>query len=514
MQKRGIGKVYGWFRLSLAVLLLTSVHFPATVLAVTAGETSFLPTVPLLITAYKTNTSGKDISYVELYNSGDTLLTLEDFSIVDPDNGERQLKISSAYSGSLEPGKHVVAAKPGEVAGASFTIEKWSDTSLLAVTQIKKLRVDAAGYRSVEASLSAKDAERDMAMVRTYNSTSYSTAASPFVLNYREAPQATLFDDGLYAAPAAASAIKIVEIYPYSSDCSPFDTSVLCGDYIKLYNSAAQAVELDGLVLRTDSSSQVRTTSNTITLTGALNPGDYYTVWLTDTDTRLSLTNSGGYVWLEDMYGTVRYTETLAKYESAGTSLQGHAYALNDADNWEWTSTPAPAGVNVITPLVAAACEDGKYRNPETGRCRTLEETINALAACEEGYERNPTTNRCRKIATTSTSMLTPCNEGQIRNPETNRCRSIASEVADLLPCADGYERNPATNRCRKAATSEVLGAEYPVQPYNTDDGSAANWWIAGGVAALALGYAGWEWRGEIAAGFVKLRNTVFPGKH
>lgn len=86
--------------------------------------------------------------------------------------------------------------------------------------------------------------------------------------------------------------------------------------------------------------------------------------------------------------------------------------------------------------------------------------------------------------------------------------------MADLIPCADGYERNPATNRCRKAATSEVLGAAYPVQPYAQDDGSAATWWIAGGVAALALGYAGWEWRREIAAGFMKLRNMIFPSAH
>lgn len=395
----------------MAVVLLASVNLPATTSALTTGETSFPSTIPLLITAYKTSTTGKDISYVELYNSGDTLLKLEDFSTIDVDNGERRLEISSPYAGFLEPGNHVVAARPGQVAGASFTIDGW-DHIPLALTQIKKLRIDATGYRSVEAGLSTKEAERDMAMVRTYNTTSYSTAPSPFVLNYREAPQASLFDDGLYVAPAAASAIKIVEIYPYSSDCSPFDTSILCGDYIKLYNSAVQAVELDGLVLRTDSSSQTRTTGNTITLFGTLNPGDYYTVWLTDTDARLSLTNSGGYVWLEDAYGTVRYTETLAKYESAGTSLQGHGYAVSSANNWEWTSTPTPAGQNIITPVAAAACEEGKYRNPETGRCRTLEETINALAACEEGYERNPTTNRCRKIAVVSASSLTPCNEG------------------------------------------------------------------------------------------------------
>lgn len=282
---------------------------------------------------------------------------------------------------------------------------------------------------------------------------------------------------------------------------------------MKLANDSQQNLLLDGYVLRTDSSSASRTSANTITLTGTLAPGEVVPVYLTDSGSKLSLTNSGGYVWIEDAWGFTHYEGTMRRYESAGTSLQGYAYALGADNEWAWTSTPQPTSNNTITLPEAAPCPDGKYRSPETNRCRTLEDALNALTACEEGYERNPTTNRCRKVASASASTLTPCKEGQERNPATNRCRSIASAVAELLPCDEGYERNPATNRCRKIRDTSVLGAKYPVQPYDQGTNATATWWVVGGIAALALGYAGWEWRREITAGLGRLRSVFTSGK-
>ena len=260
-------------------------------------------------------------------------------------------------------------------------------------------------------------------------------------------------------------------------------------------------VSLDDLVLRTDSSSSSRTSSNTFALTGDLDPGAFYLVWLTDSGARISLTNSGGYVWLEDALGTNLYAPSMTEYEGAGSGEQGLSYALDPDGKWVWTTTPSPNGTNVITaPIeIIAPCPAGKYRNPETNRCRNIEEAINELTACNEGYTRNPLTNRCRKNTSSATSSLTPCREGQVRNPETNRCRSIASEVASLVPCNDGYERNPATNRCKKVLGASVTKAEYPVEPYATSGQGAGIWWGLAGVAAGALGYAVWEWRRELA---------------
>lgn len=494
-------------RVVCAAILTVSLLTAQVAQAIETSETTLLPMPPLLITSYQTKDGGKDLQYVELYNSGKTMVRIEDWMVRDVANG-RDLLLSTPYSGVVEPGKHVVATRAGVVSQASFMIGGWNTPGSGAV--MTSLQLARSGFRTLDATLSSRADDRDKMMTRNYNTDSYSTAASPFVQvalqNYRPSDH-PLFEDGLYAAPPHPGVV-IVEIYPYASSCSPFDTSVLCGDYIKLYNHTGSVASLDDIVLRTDSSSSSRTTANTFALGGVMAPGEYKTVWLTDTSARISLTNSGGYAWLEDTYGMITpYADTIVHYESAGTSLQGYAYALNDNGEWEWTATPMPAAANVITPAPAAACPDGKYRNPDTGRCRTLEETINALAACEEGYERNPTTNRCRKIASGSSTSLTPCKEGQERNPATNRCRSIASAIAELLPCDEGYERNPATNRCRKVQGGNVLGAEYPVEPYKQEGAAIATWWVVGGIAALAAGYGVWEWRREIGAGVSRLKH-------
>ena len=145
-------------------------------------------------------------------------------------------------------------------------------------------------------------------------------------------------------------------------------------------------------------------------------------------------------------------------------------------------------------------CPSGKYRSPETNRCRAIEEAVNELASCPEGQSRNPATNRCRSVAAPSSvsASLVPCGEGQERNPLTNRCRSIASAVAELLPCDEGYERNPSTNRCRKIPLSDVPLAAYPVEPMKQTAQSMGMWWAVAGILAAASAYAVWEWRREI----------------
>lgn len=494
-------------RVLYVLLIIAALITPQPARAIGTIDTTFLSYPPLLITAYQTTGDGKDLQYIELFNASNEMVAVQDWTLFDVENA-RTLKFTTTYAGMLEPQSHTVIS--GHVAAskivpqASFEISGWSAIGKDKV--IKSLQIQRPGYRSLDANFSAKTAEFGLHMIRTYNTDSYSTAASPFLENNRD--QASLLsEDGLYSAPDNP-AIEIVEIYPYASDCSPFDVSVLCGDYIKLYNQTSSVVSLDDIVLRTDSSSSSRTTSNAFTLGGSMNPGEYKTIWLTDAGARISLTNSGGYVWLEDTYGLVApYAGSVVRYEPAGSALRGYSYAEASDGTWQWSSTPSPLGKNTITTPVEAPCAEGKYRNPETNRCRSLEETLNVLTTCDEGSERNPLTNRCRKIASSATGTLTPCKEGQERNPATNRCRSIASAIAELLPCNEGYERNPATNRCRKIAGRSVLGAEYPVEPYDQGQGSSITWWVVGGIGALALGYAGWEWRREIATALAKIRS-------
>jgi len=72
------------------------------------------------------------------------------------------------------------------------------------------------------------------------------------------------------------------------------------------------------------------------------------------------------------------------------------------------------------------------------------------------------------------------CGEGRYRNPETNRCKKIETEP-ELKPCAEGYERNPETNRCRKIRENVGAAASFGVP----DSGGAS-----GGTGVSAVGEA------------------------
>lgn len=458
--------------------------------ALNVTPTVFLGDSPLLVTAYQRTTSG--LQFVQLYNDGNEPLDISQWRIT---NESSQLLMLGNIEGLLRPKTHIIASLPGVVTGASASIE-----ALLTFSAVAKLSVVppvGSSYKQVEYELKAAGGS---VWKRTTTTTGYSSSTTSFTAVVDQA----LFDDGWYLPPAQPG-VEIVEIYPYASSCGPHDVSVLCGDYIKLHNPSQQELSLDDFVLRTDSSSSNRTSSNTFSLDGITIPaGGFYAVWQNNQGARISLTNSGGYVWLEDAWGIENYAPEV-KYEAAGSGQQGFAWAQKPDGTWAWTSSPQPLGANVF-PIVLAAevdtlaeCPDGKYRNPETNRCRTIEEAVNALAACPEGQYRNPDTNRCKATATAAAASLTPCKEGQERNPATNRCRSIASAVAELIPCDEGYERNPATNRCRKVQpltnTASVGEAAQAAGANN-----AALPWVIGMAAIGALGYGIYEWRHELSA--------------
>ncbi len=481
----------------LLVFLVCAVLFggatPARALELTKTPSSeFLPTAPVLITGYQTAGAATTLRALEVYNASDVPVSLGDWavSVVLQDGTSHDIGASTVYRTWLLPRSHVVYST-----SPTTTYQLSDDTQPGAIASIQ-LRYTADANTSYKVASAIVKDTTDAAVFRTYTTTGYSTASQPFAAT----PIRAFYDDGLYSAPQTAGDVQIVEVYPYSSDCAPNDTSVLCSDYVKITNMGSSDISLDDYVLRTDSNSTSPTSSNTFTLAGKLAPGDFMVIHQTDTGQPMSLTNSGGYVWLEDAWGFARYDATLTKYAAATSSEQGLSYAVAADGTWAWSTTPEPLGANVITPPVVAIaeCPAGKYRNPDTGRCRTIEETMNELSACDEGYERNPTTNRCRKIATVA-ATLTPCLEGQERNPVTNRCRSIASAVAELLPCDEGYERNPTTNRCRKVAATDMPAAAFPVTPVQPTAADTAGWVAFGVVTSLALGYGVWEWRVEIA---------------
>ena len=260
-------------------------------------------------------------------------------------------------------------------------------------------------------------------------------------------------------------------------------------EYVELYNPTDADVQLDIYRLVVGAKSYA--------FPAGLAVGAYMYVYLTNDDIGFTLTNTGVSVAIvsEDGQSVVGPIE----YIDAG---EGLAWAKID-DTWTYTNQPTPGALNkssivddteeVVTGL--KPCPVGQLRNPETNRCRLIVTAGSSLTPCRDGQYRSEETNRCRSIA--GDSSLTPCSPGQERNPATNRCRS--TNTNGLVPCADNQERNPDTNRCRNVLGASIPSAGFAAVPVADTAQASLWWWALGGLGLIALAYAGWEWRVEIA---------------
>lgn len=163
-----------------------------------------------------------------------------------------------------------------------------------------------------------------------------------------------------------------------------------------------------------------------------------------------------------------------------------------------------------IEAVVTVDCGEGRERNPATGRCRNIP-TDKELAPCKDGQYRSEETNRCRSIATTAASVLKPCADDQFRNPATNRCKKIAS-TEELADCGEGRERNPETNRCRNVLSTAMPTAAFAPEAVTQTAQSMLGWWALGGVTLVALGYAGWQWRFEVSRALRRIGQVFSAG--
>lgn len=227
-----------------------------------------------------------------------------------------------------------------------------------------------------------------------------------------------------------------------------------------------------------------------------------------------SLLNTSSRVGLSVVDGTVmNVAET---YASPTDDM-----AWSDVDGvWQYSDQPTPGEENqpsVVTEesvleVSVKPCPVNQYRNPETNRCRSILLAASTLAACKDGQYRSEETNRCRSIITTA--VLKACGDDQFRNPATGRCKKIASaEELAASDCGEGRERNPTTNRCRNVVANSIPSAGFAVEPVRDTGKAFVGWWVLGGISLLAVGYAGWEWRREVANFITGIGSRFTSGK-
>jgi len=304
-----------------------------------------------------------------------------------------------------------------------------------------------------------------------------------FPVKQSQDPCAVQHCEPIHTENTDCSVIELSEILPNPSGS---DTN---NEYIELHNPTTKTISLSGCSLSVGSSTKK--------LDGEIVPG-YKAIY------GLTLPNAaGGTVQLvsSSTEEAITYPEDLADDE---------AWALVNG-SWQVTNQPTPNQANIISEVVVgvsktssiAPCPEGKYRNPETNRCKSYATTN--LKSCSAGQVRNPETNRCRKLTATALTSLKPCSAGQVRNPATNRCKKIAAST--LKPCKEGQERNPETNRCRN-----VAGASTSTQSTGNDKPQQASKLNMGIFALLALaagGYGIYEYRNEIGARLTRLKSAI-----
>lgn len=503
---KGIGWSVSWLFGAAVVAIISSSLCAAamTTIPEPTPTPEALPAGPILITAYQVN--GSSLQFVQLYNNSSELVSLEGGQLVYSYASDEAgvTRIAVVASGFIEPKNHILVAVEGllDLSAVAYHFAPTSSDSYLASIQFLS---PGAAPATIPTVLKVNGTIQQ----RGKTATGYSTVTfSDFT--------GSLYADKLYEAPGPPP-LKIVEISPRAKTCEPYSLDPLCGDYVKFKILPGYSDDvLSDYRLRSDDGAA--SVTNTFSLAHASRSGEYVLLRLRDDGQLLSLTNSGGYVWLEDSYGVVRYDETVTQYADAGSEKYiDMSWALDETTGiWKW-ATPSPTGTNVFPQILAATqvvselsdCPAGKYRNPETNRCRSIEEAVSALAVCEEGKERNPLTNRCRSVVAAS-STLTPCGEGEERNPATNRCRKVSGTNTELVACKTGYERSLETNRCRKSLTS--AGTVTAVEPEVQGESSMLQTAILATAGVSAFGYGAYEWRRECMQ-FIRRLGRFIPGK-
>jgi hypothetical protein len=457
------------------------------------------------------------LDFAELYNQSTTPVALAgvqlQFTVHDDSGGCTDLTYSATLPhGWLLPKSYITlrrAVPPaGDTGGAYFTVP----TDFLARCTVPQL----AGIQLVDADGSSWQniaIPEDTLSVSNWAQHKQRTKSSLsitglFATDYTIQPTASaaLYSSPLYQPPADTSGLEIMELLPHATNCSPVDSSLLCGAYVKIFNSSAASIDLSNYRLRTSYGGLKSTAGNTVALSGEIEPGQYALINTKTDGSPLSLTETGGYVWLEDSQGIQEYQPVINYPDASSDSLVGQAWAFDGA-TWQWTMMPQPTGANYFPPpspsgITSAAsssslkpCAANQERSPNTNRCRTISVAVTTPAACQPGQARNPDTGRCKAVVTAKAS--TPCKAGQERNPATNRCRSIVGATKGSKPCKPGQERNLDTNRCRKVPPK--IANVKDIKTVTRTVGH--HWYVAAGIITVAAGYVYYEWRQEFADG-------------
>jgi|GEM_PF-711641 len=514
--------------------------FAALVISITSSSFVGATSSDTFITALKTSST---LEYVEVHNSSDLPINMDVWQLridIKDQQGIQEVQCTVPLEGWLRPQGY------GAIADSLFVSDDNNSLVYNSLTcgssgmvQPFISKIDLLEDGQTKDSITLTLAQNNKAWVRNYTASNSNNLrktgvfTSDFIEAHTTSRRPPILAGGWYDGPPLSSGgIRIMEILPNSKNCSPVDQDIACGDYIKLQNQSDQEIDLSEYRLRVGYKGQSSSVSNTFTwneyflpgdLELVIHPGEFITVYLqSDAKTPIQITNSGGFAWLEDIYGAMVYEDSVVEYSDASAdNKKGSSWALDLSDQqWKW-GIPSPQYENTfslqLTPGKGSGseeltpCRADQFRNPETNRCKLIASASSTLKPCEANQTRNPETNRCRNNTTTA-SALQPCAADQFRNPETNRCKKISSTTGSLKPCKPGQQRNLETNRCRNIVSNSDIAGAVTEMPQDGSGQKNITWWIAGLAAGGAVLYGLYEWRTEVMGATLRLRDTFGKG--
>lgn len=464
----------------------------------------------------------KDVDYFELYNPNATPLPLEGMKVFYSRSGaldQSQVPLITFDNEEIAPFQSVIVGRnvstSFEARIAQFSQNLIQSGGALYVVKDGAM-LDELAWGDAQTPSRAHSAGKPVpgeALQRCL------VGEVPYQASPRDASLEFIYYMSDPLTPGRAISCPPAQPEPFVNLCEGLKLSEIAANveaqYVEVYNVSAVPLDMTSCRLQTNRSQVFYSFSE-----GQLQPGEYLSISIADTDLTLTKTTMGT-VYLLSSDGNMEIDSqsyaNLAKDTSwalfgdvwkqtyivtAGEANRYQQYLPCDAGYERNDETGRCRKVEAVEPPVD--CGEGKYRSEETGRCRNL--SVEAtLAVCDENQYRSPETNRCRNLVST-TATVAPCKEGQYRSPETNRCRSLATAaVSELKPCAVGQERNPETNRCRKSASGGDAGAGFKVVDTPASSDKMMSWLALGGLGFMSFGYALWEWRRELIDGTGKL---------
>lgn len=281
--------------------------------------------------------SGHTLRYAQITNNSNEIASLDGWKLsLEWSTG---VWVSEELNGLLPAHKKIIFADNSAVPGATYNYNPTEQPTDPRATTLKLVAPLGRGFNDHTVSISVSSSTVSIASVPAtyYFARNISSSTGNFLSTFTAfVPNEdfVLEQDELYH-PLSMSPLTVTEIYPEAVTCEPGSASLLCGDYVKLQNISSSTVDLSSIRIRVGSAGQAASSSNTSYPTGSLASGSYVVV-------PLSLTNSGSWVWVEDVYGVSLYSETISAYPSS-SGHTGWSYAFNDVSGqWQWTKYPTP----------------------------------------------------------------------------------------------------------------------------------------------------------------------------